>query len=170
MNTENLSTLKINKLTQAQYDRELEAGRIDENALYLTPYEENPVMTIDEYPNCYFRMVDGEREWINPPMIDGVRYRTTERHNNKPVYVFGARIATTDSIDTQQTYDSLLNTEDIISITGTKIDSSGYVYSLNSAEHPCTVYYNYDTLYVSFSDGHSITSVVITLKFTLGDG
>lgn len=40
MTTENLSTLKIHKLTQKQYDRELEAGRIDENALYLTPYEE----------------------------------------------------------------------------------------------------------------------------------
>jgi hypothetical protein len=35
--TENLSTLKIHKLTQAQYERELEAGRIDPNALYLTP-------------------------------------------------------------------------------------------------------------------------------------
>lgn len=39
MNTENLSTLKIHKLTQAQYDRELEAGRIDATALYLTPDE-----------------------------------------------------------------------------------------------------------------------------------
>lgn len=37
MITENLSTLKIHKLTQAQYDRELAAGRIDANALYLTP-------------------------------------------------------------------------------------------------------------------------------------
>lgn len=37
MITENLSTLKINKLSQAQYDRELAAGRIDANALYLTP-------------------------------------------------------------------------------------------------------------------------------------
>lgn len=39
MKTENVSTLKINKLTQAQYDRELAAGNIDENALYLTPEE-----------------------------------------------------------------------------------------------------------------------------------
>jgi hypothetical protein len=39
LNTENLSTLKIHKLSQSQYDRELEAGRIDENALYLTPDE-----------------------------------------------------------------------------------------------------------------------------------
>ena len=37
MITENLSTLKIHKLSQAQYDRELEAGRIEPNALYLTP-------------------------------------------------------------------------------------------------------------------------------------
>lgn len=37
MITENLSTLKIHKLTQEQYDRELEAGAIDPNALYLTP-------------------------------------------------------------------------------------------------------------------------------------
>lgn len=40
MNTENLSALKIHKLTEAQYLRELEAGNIDENALYLTPDEE----------------------------------------------------------------------------------------------------------------------------------
>ena len=37
MITENLSTLKIHKLTQTQYDRELEAGNIDPSALYLTP-------------------------------------------------------------------------------------------------------------------------------------
>lgn len=40
MITENLSTLRIHKLTQAQYERELAAGNIDENALYLTPDEE----------------------------------------------------------------------------------------------------------------------------------
>lgn len=48
---ENLSTLKIHKLTQAQYDRELAAGNIDENALYLTPEEEidlSPYATIEQ--------------------------------------------------------------------------------------------------------------------------
>lgn len=51
MNTENLSTLKIHKLTKAQYDRELAAGRIDENALYLTPDEEidlSPYATVEQ--------------------------------------------------------------------------------------------------------------------------
>ena len=37
MRTEDLSTLKINKLTQAQYDKALQEGRINENELYLTP-------------------------------------------------------------------------------------------------------------------------------------
>lgn len=37
MITENLSTLKIHKLTQEQYDRELAAGNVEETALYLTP-------------------------------------------------------------------------------------------------------------------------------------
>ena len=40
MITENLSTLKIHKLTQEQYNRELANGNIDEHALYLTPDEE----------------------------------------------------------------------------------------------------------------------------------
>lgn len=62
MITENLSTLKIHKLTQTQYDRELEAGRIDENALYLTPDESNP------------------------PMHLGVEYRTTEQFLGNTVF------------------------------------------------------------------------------------
>lgn len=40
MITENLSTLKIHKLTKEQYERECEAGNLDANALYLTPDEE----------------------------------------------------------------------------------------------------------------------------------
>ena len=39
MITENLLTLKIHKLTQEQYERELAAGKLDENAIYLTPDE-----------------------------------------------------------------------------------------------------------------------------------
>lgn len=41
MITTNVPILKIHKLAQAQYDRELANGNIDENALYLTPDEGN---------------------------------------------------------------------------------------------------------------------------------
>lgn len=38
--TETLPTLKIHRLTQEEYDQELENGTLEENALYLTPDEE----------------------------------------------------------------------------------------------------------------------------------
>ena len=37
MKTDNLLNLKIHRLTNAQYDREKEAGNLDPTALYLTP-------------------------------------------------------------------------------------------------------------------------------------
>ena len=40
-----------------------------------------------DYPGCYYRMVDGVTEWVNPPMVFGSEYRTTDRYNEKPVYV-----------------------------------------------------------------------------------
>lgn len=40
MQTTDISTLKIHKLTQAQYDNALASGEIDEYAIYLTPDED----------------------------------------------------------------------------------------------------------------------------------
>ncbi len=39
-----------------------------------------------EHPGCYYRMFNGIKEWINPPMMDGVEYRLTKRYNGKPLY------------------------------------------------------------------------------------
>ena len=39
-----------------------------------------------DHPGCYYRMIDGVVEWFNPPMKEGIKYRTTERHLGKPVY------------------------------------------------------------------------------------
>ncbi len=40
-----------------------------------------------EYPGCYYRTVDGEVEWITPPMLIDTEYRTTERYEGNPVYI-----------------------------------------------------------------------------------
>lgn len=61
MLTENLSTLKIHKLTKEQYDRELSSNNIDENALYLTPDEEidlSHYVTIEEVSTTYETKTD----------------------------------------------------------------------------------------------------------------
>lgn len=46
------------------------------------------------HSGCFYRTVNGETEWINPPMIIGTEYRTTKRCDGKTVYVkrinFGA--------------------------------------------------------------------------------
>lgn len=40
-----------------------------------------------EYPGCFYREVDGEKEWLNPPMVSNTAYRTVERYDGKPVWV-----------------------------------------------------------------------------------
>lgn len=40
-----------------------------------------------DYPGCYYRIVDGEKAWANPPMLAGVEYKTIERYLGLPVYV-----------------------------------------------------------------------------------
>lgn len=39
-----------------------------------------------DHPGCFYRTVNGVREWLNPPMELGVEYKTTERYVGKPVY------------------------------------------------------------------------------------
>lgn len=46
-----------------------------------------PATADTNYPSCYYRIVDGVKEWINPPLQLNTEYRTTERHNGKPVFV-----------------------------------------------------------------------------------
>ena len=45
-----------------------------------------PAYVSGTYSGCYYRMMGDEREWINPPMIMGTEYRTTERWQGKAVY------------------------------------------------------------------------------------
>lgn len=45
-----------------------------------------PAIEDTDYPGCYYRMVDGIKEWINPPNIAGVEYRLTERYSGMPMY------------------------------------------------------------------------------------
>ena len=46
-----------------------------------------PAHESETYPDCFYRTVGEEIEWLNPPMLVALEYRTTERYNGKPVYV-----------------------------------------------------------------------------------
>lgn len=41
---------------------------------------------------CMYGGVWNPWEWVNPPMADGVEYRTTKRHKGKPVYAMAVNI------------------------------------------------------------------------------
>lgn len=49
-------------------------------------YSDSKLVEDIGYPGCYYRMVDGVEEWLNPPMVTGVEYRTTERFENMVVF------------------------------------------------------------------------------------
>ena len=49
-------------------------------------YKVAPAAESADYPGCYYRTTNGVTEWVNPPMLLGVEYRTTERWNGKVVY------------------------------------------------------------------------------------
>lgn len=74
MVTENLATLKIHKLTQDQYDRELAAGRIEENEIYLTPVDPDgnfPPASPDDNGK-FLGVVDGSAAWVEMDTGDGI--------------------------------------------------------------------------------------------------
>lgn len=53
-----------------------------------------------DYPGCYYRMNGSTKEWVNPPMVTGKEYRTTERYLGKPVYakvITGVALAVADT-------------------------------------------------------------------------
>ena len=69
-----------------------------------------------DYPVCYYRMVYGVLEWINPPMSVGVEYRTTERFFGRPVYY---KIVDCGQIaDNKQVEHGIANMRDCISFQG----------------------------------------------------
>jgi hypothetical protein len=55
-----------------------------------------PAFEDSEYKGCYYRWVDGEKEWINPPMNIYEEYRTTEKFQGHVVYRQLLRIRSDD--------------------------------------------------------------------------
>lgn len=58
----------------------------DTNGYLEGEFDKLRALHLDDGNGCFYREVDGEVEWINPPMVVGTEYRTTERFAGKPVY------------------------------------------------------------------------------------
>ena len=62
-----------------------------------------PAIESTEHPGCYYRMVDGEQEWLNPPVEDNVEYKTTERYRGKPIYTRAVNCGTVPNAGSSKT-------------------------------------------------------------------
>lgn len=82
-----------------------------------------PAIESTDYPGCYYRTVDGYTEWINPPMLTGITYRLTERHNGKPVYSLLINLGTLPNTGTKWVSTGYEAAIRCISITGYDINN-----------------------------------------------
>lgn len=85
-----------------------------------------------------------EVEWANPPMVAGVEYRTTKRHDGKPVYT---KLVNYGKLSTSSVS---IGTKNVISMSGvsTFIDGSGTVY--------------HDTFPIHNSNGFDVLAMAFT--------
>lgn len=69
-------------------------------------------------------------EWIDPPMLLGVEYRTTERYQGKPVYVKIVDCGAMPNTTTKAVNHGVANIDQCISATGITIISTGDTFSI----------------------------------------
>ena len=97
-------------------------------------------------------------EWENPPLFYGVEYRTTEKHNDKPIYVkcvnYGYIAAGTTTIA-----HGISSIDDVV---GLDIINRTYGYFSNSAD----VHGSADRTNVSVTSAWAMGSFVYTIKYT----
>lgn len=108
--------------------------------------------------------VFGEWEWINPPMVVGVEYRTTERYQGKPVY---AKCVNFGSLPNNTTKDITWSESGIVSdvIHASVITSNGSLVggvSLSGAEFTATR----TNIYIKTTGNYSSTTAHFLLKYT----
>lgn len=106
-------------------DRAKAGGEIDLTKL--------PGIESTNYPGCYYRMVGGVVEWVNPPMQLGVEYRTTERYLGKPVYTMMLPSVALVSAGSTAYIEGLANIKDIIDYRiQFQYASSGQTFAVNN--------------------------------------
>ena len=142
MQTENLSTLKIYKLTKEQYDARVASGDIEEYAMYLTPKEE-----IDLAPYATKEELNAKADAAHNH--DGRYYTETEVDEKIAVL--------NNSIDSKA---NSSHTHDDIYYTETEIDEKIDEISSTVADLSNTASSNYNESIIGLSvDGTTVTYI-----------
>lgn len=132
----------------------------------------------DIHRGCYYCLNNGVQEWINPPMLDGVEYRTTERYRGNVVYVRTVSVDLVDNGTVTATYCGKGST-DIVRYeshitTGTYVESTGETtvrhYNMpavlgTSLAARC-ILSAYSAIFDTFRDGMEVYTGVATVWYT----
>ncbi len=113
-----------------------------------------PATESTTHPNCYYRTVNGEREWLNPPLVAGVEYRTTERYVGLPVYT---KIIDIADVTTVNGYVNFGNVALLRHFSRVKMASQDAVFVLpypaDSDNNECFAFSQQSTVYFRGSGG-----------------
>lgn len=115
-----------------------------------------------DHPGCYYRMIDGVTEWVNPPMMIGIEYRTTERYLGKPVYVKVVNFGNYPASGTKTVAHKISNVRNIVSCLG--MSSLGN--SVNGYLYVSVFYADKTNINITVTADVSNNEVKVMLKYT----
>ena len=108
-------------------------------------------------------------EWVNPPMITGVEYRTTERYNGKPVYVKivdCGKMPSATTITIDPGVENILYRISVGAMMYYSIDDT-WTLPLNNGTHDASCWFNNKGINVrSAQTGLSAYTCYATIKYT----
>lgn len=124
-----------------------------------------PAFESPDFPGCYIRTVGGETEWLNPPMVPGVEYRTTERWRGKPVYTKLMDFGTLPNATMKSLPTGIQSLGEVVDIGGT-VQSTSAWNGLHSLGQLTDVWVEQGKLSVMTAGDLSGRTALIRLRYT----
>ena len=125
-----------------------------------------------QYYGCYMkRTYQGEGvwdswEWVNPPMVIGTEYRTTERWQGKPVYIKLLSLGNLPNSTEKSVKHNIENLDYPLSITSSA-KSSSWSFALPLIESALTKFtFNHTDIAIKCTGNWSDYTAFATLKYT----
>lgn len=146
----------VTKIDTAAIEKQIEE-LIESLRDYIPPIESS------DNPGCYYKIVDGEKEWVNPPMVPSVEYRTTERWEGKAVWTVVANCKKLPNAAQTQTPHGFSTTK-IIRYAGTT--DEGYALPYLSGGNYVDIAVTPTTIYFTTSADYSSATAYVQLWYT----
>ena len=129
---------------------------------------EPPIVAIRHRPSYGETNPWGEWEYVNPPMVEGVEYRTTERFNGKPVYAKFLNFGALPNATSKQIFVAN-NISNIVRVEGYLDNTGGYLLQtpISNVSALGVYLYNHAELRLTTTSDYSTWDAYIAVYYTL---